>query len=50
MDEREAAAFLRWEILPFVKVYGMDFVIKLDFFVMVDMLSKKRYSYNDYKS
>lgn len=24
MHDREAAAFLRWEILPFIKVYGMD--------------------------
>lgn len=24
VDDREAAAFLRWEILSFIKVYGMD--------------------------
>lgn len=47
MDDREAAAFLRWVILPFIKVYGMDRMANIVDFEAMAVENKKSYIFGN---
>lgn len=47
MDDREAAAFLRWEILSFIKVYGMDRMANIVDFEAMAVENKKSYIFGN---